>query len=112
MEVYTWLNPISTKAELTALIALAEEGTIEELFIAQSTDANIIEKNWPVGQILIFSFSASLEAEQHLNKVSTCVNLDTLDDKYFKEVDDVYVLKSVFYPESDDQEEQIIAQLR
>ena len=112
MEVYTWLNPISTKTELTALIALAEEGVIEELFIAQSTEANIINKNWPVGQILIFSFSASLEAEHHLNKVTTCVNLDTLDDECFEEVDDVYVLKSVFYPESDDQEEQIIAQLR
>lgn len=112
MDIYTWMNPISTRAEFLSLIAMVEEGTLEELFIAQCRDADVAGQNWKVGQIVVFSFSTSKEVEPKLQEVSNCINLDTLDESYFDEVDGVYVLKSVFYPQSDAQEEQIIAQLR
>jgi len=112
MDVYTWLNPISTRDEFIALIGLVEDGSLEELFIAQSSDAGVAGQDWKVGQILVFSFSASKDVEEKLQAVSNCINLDDVEENYFEEVEGVYILKSVFYPESDPQEEQIIAQLR
>ena len=111
MDVYTWLSAVSTKQELIEMIALVEDGSLEELFVAQCVDLGVAGKEWPVGQVLVFSFSASKDIESKLQSISTCINLDTLDESYFEQVDDVYILKSVFYPESDAQEEQIIALL-
>ena len=112
MDLYTWLSPISTREEFIALISLVEEGSLEELFIAQSLDAGVAGQKWKVGQILVFSFSASKDVEKRLQSISACINLDDVDERFFEEIDGVYILKSVFYPESDPQEEQIIAQLR
>ncbi len=112
MDVYTWLSPISTREEFIALIALVEEGDLQELFIAQSLDAGVAGEDWKVGQILVFSFSSTNEVHEKLQAISKCINLDDVDESYFDEVEGVFVLKSVFYPETDAQEEQIIAQLR
>jgi len=112
MDLYTWLSPISTREEFIALITLVEEGSLEELFIAQSLDAGVAGQEWKVGQILVFSFSRSKDVQEKLEAVSPCINMDDVDESFFEEVEGVYILKSVFYPESDAQEEQIIAQLR
>lgn len=111
MDVYTWLSPISTKNELMGLIQLVEAGDLEEFFIAQSLDAGVAGTSWVVGQILIFSFSASVEAQAKIEKICPCINMDEVDESYFDEQEGVFVLKSVYYPESDEQEEQIISQL-
>lgn len=111
MELYTWVSAITTRAQFSALIALTEEGVLEELFIAQSVDFGVAGEDWPVGKPLIFSFSASKNIEQRLQDISACVNLDDLDDSYFEEIEGIHTLKSVFYPESEPQEEQIIALL-
>lgn len=112
MEVDTWLSAINTKEELIALITLVEEGSLEELFVAQCVDRDVAGQDWPVGQVLVFSFSTSQDIEQKLQEISSCINLDTLDEKYFEIVEGDYMLKYVFYPESEPQEEQIIAHLR
>ncbi len=112
MEVDTWLSAVSTKEELMTLISMVEEGSLEELFVAQCLDTGVAGQKWPVGQVLVFSFSTLKEIEQKLQTVSECINLDTLDESYFDIVEGDYMLKSVFYPESESQEEQIIAHLR
>jgi len=111
MEVFTWVSAISTRAQFSALIALAEKGDLEELFIAQSVDFGVAGEDWPVGKPLIFSFSTLKEVEKKLQKISSCVSLDTLDEIHFDEIDGIHTLKYVFYPESEAQEEQIIALL-
>lgn len=111
MELFTWVSAISSKAQFAALIALTEKGVLEELFIAQSVDFGVAGEDWPVGKPLIFSFSASKDIEDQLKEISACVNLDSLDDNHFEELDGIHTLKSVFYPESEAQEEQIIALL-
>ncbi len=111
MELFTWLTPISTRAELIALIALVEEGVLEELFIAQSRDRGVAGEKWTVGQILVFSFSKREDVKERLQDISASLNLDDVDESCFEEQEGVYILKSVFYPESEAQEEQIIAQL-
>ena len=111
MEVYTWLSPISSKEQLMNLVSMVEEGGLEELFVAQCLDKGVAGQEWPVGQILVFSFSASKEIESKLQSVSSCINLDILDEEYFEVIDDVYMLKSVLFPDNEAQEEQIIAQL-
>ncbi len=111
MEVFTWLSPISTKNELMALIQLVEAGDLEEFFIAQSLDSGVAGSSWPVGQILIFSFSNGKAVKGKIEAICPCVDMDEVDEEYFDEQDGVFTLKSVFYPESDAQEEQIIAQL-
>ncbi len=112
MEVDTWLSAVNTKDQLIALITLVEEGSLEELFVAQCVDTGVAGQEWPVGQVLVFSFSTSNDIEQKLQAISSCINLDTLDEKYFDVVEGDYMLKHVFYPESEPQEEQIIAHLR
>lgn len=111
MEVYTWLSAISTKAELISLVSLVEEGTLEELFVAQCLDKDVAGQPWKVGQIIVFSFSASKEVESKLQAIASSINLDILGEEYFEVIDDVYMLKSVLFPEAEAQEEQIIAQL-
>ena len=111
MDVYTWLSSISTKAELIALISLVEDASLEELFVAQSLDQGVAGQKLPVGQVLVFSFSASKDIEKKLQEVSSCINLDTLDESYFEELEGVHILKAVLFPETEAQEEQIIAQL-
>jgi len=111
MELYTWLNAISTRDQFSSLVALVEEGVLEELFIAQSLDVGVAGTDWAVGKPLIFSFSNSQDVKQTLEEISACVNLDSIDESYFEVIEDTYILKSVFYPESEAQEEQIIALL-
>ncbi len=111
MELFTWVSAITSKAQFSDLIALTEKGALEELFIAQSVDFGVAGEEWPVGKPLIFSFSTSKDIEAQLNEISPCVNLDSLDDIHFEELDGIHTLKSVFYPESEAQEEQIIALL-
>ena len=111
MELYTWLSAVSTKAELISLVSLVEDGTLEELFVAQCLDNDVAGQGWKVGQIIVFSFSASKEVEPKLQALAPTINLDILDEEYFEVVDDVYMLKSVLFPETEAQEEQIIAQL-
>jgi hypothetical protein len=111
MELYSWLNAISTREEFSALVALVEEGVLEELFIAQSLDVGVAGTDWTVGKPLIFSFSNLQDVKQTLEDISACVNLDSVDESYFNVIEDTYILKSVFYPESEAQEEQIIALL-
>ena len=111
MELYTWLNPVSTKAELISLVSMVEEGALEELFVAQCLDRGVAGQEWAAGQIIVFSFSSSKEIEPRLQAVSVPINLDILPEEYFEVVDDVYMLKSVLFPETEAQEEQIIAQL-
>ncbi len=112
MEVDTWLSAINTKEELIALITMVEEGSLEELFVAQCEDRDVAGQTWPVGQVLVFSFSTTPDIQERLEAISSCINLDTLDEKYFKVVEGDHMLKYVFYPESEAQEEQIIAHLR
>jgi len=111
MEVDTYLSAISTKAELISLIALVEEEALEELFVAQSLDAGVAGQTWKAGQVLVFCFSSKEASAQKLHEISQCINLDTLDEAYFEVIDGAYVLKSVFFPETEGQEEQIIAHL-
>lgn len=111
MELYTWLNAISTREQFSSLVAMVEEGALEELFIAQSLDVGVAGTDWAVGKPLIFSFSRSQEVKESLEKISACVNLDNVDESYFEVIEDTYILKSVFYPDSEAQEEQIIALL-
>jgi hypothetical protein len=111
MEVYSWLSPISTKNELMALIKLVEEGEIEEFFIAQSLDKGVAGESWNAGQILIFSFSSGDDLQHKVEEICPCINMETIPLEFFDEIDGVFTLKWVFYPESDMQEEQIIAQL-
>jgi hypothetical protein len=111
MELYTWLNAISTREQFVALVSLVEEGVLEELFIAQSLDVGVAGTDWPVGKPLIFSFSHSYDVKQRLEEISACVNLDDVDENYFEVIEDTYIVKSVFYPDSEAQEEQIIALL-
>lgn len=111
MELYTWLNAISTREQFSSLVALVEEGVLEELFIAQSLDASVAGTDWAVGKPLIFSFSNSHDVKKVLDDISACVNLDSVDESHFEVIEDTYILKSVFYPESEAQEEQIIALL-
>jgi hypothetical protein len=111
MELFTWLNAISTRDQFSALVDLVEEGVLEELFIAQSLDVGVAGTDWAVGKPLIFSFSHSQDVKQTLEDISSCINLDNVDESYFEVIEGTYVLKSVFYPESEAQEEQIIALL-
>ncbi len=111
MEPFTWLSAVKSKEQLTTLIALTEEGVLEEIFIAQSVDAGVAGENWPVGQVLVFAFSASEAVEKRLQEIAPTISLDSLDDSHFEVNDGVYTLKYVFYPESEAQEEQIIALL-
>ncbi len=111
MELFTWLNAISTRDQFSTLVDLVEEGVLEELFIAQSLDVGVAGTDWAVGKPLIFSFSRSQDVRQRLEAISPCVNLDSVDERYFDVIDGTYILKSVFYPELEAQEEQIIALL-
>ncbi len=111
MEEKTWVSAIDTKAQLAELITLAEDGDLEELFIAQCVGVDVAGQNWRVGQILIFSFSNGSEVRERLDKIGTTLDLDALDDSYFEEIEGHMALKHVLYPQSEEQEEQIIAQL-
>lgn len=111
MELFTWISAISTKEQFSALISLVEEGSLEEMFIAKSSELGVAAQKWPVSQPLVFSFSASADVKEKLQKISSCIDLDTLNESYFEEIDGVHSLKSVFYPESELEEEKIISQL-
>lgn len=111
MELYTWLSAISTREQFSSLVEMVEEGVLEELFIAQSLDVGVAGTDWAVGKPLIFSFSKTQAVKEALEKISPCVNLDDVDESCFEVVEGTYIVKSVFYPDSQAQEEQIIALL-
>lgn len=111
MELYTFLTQISTKEELSELIALVEEGSLEELFIAKTEEEGVAGEEWGKDLALVFSFSTEKKLKERLEKVSPTLFLDDLDEIFFEEKDGEFTLKGVFYPESELQEEEIIKQL-
>lgn len=111
MELFAWLTPIRTAKEFSALMALVEEGTLEELFIAKTVQAGVAAEAWEAELPLIFSFSADEKCLEILNTIATTRFLDEIDDAYFEEIAGEFTLKGVFYPESQAQEDAIIKQL-
>jgi hypothetical protein len=111
MEDFTWVAAISTKQQLGELLSFVENGTVEELFIAQCLDSGVAGTSWKVGQIIVFIFTKGTTIKSELDSIAETWDLDKIEDKYFKEVDGTHALKDVLFPESEAQEEQIIAQL-
>lgn len=111
MQDYTWVAAISTKQELGELLSFVENKTIEELFIAQCLDSGVAGTSWKVGQIIVFIFTKGEAIKSKLDTIAETWDLDKIEDEYFKEVDGTHALKDVLFPESEAQEEQIVAQL-
>ncbi|MDF1879787.1 hypothetical protein JHD50_00470 [Sulfurimonas sp. MAG313] len=112
MQECTWVSAINTKNQLGVLLSLVESGALEELFIAQCLDSEVAGTSWKVGQIIVFAFSQGVGIKSELDAISETWDLDKIQDSYFEEIDGTHALKNVLFPESDAQEEQIIAQLR
>lgn len=111
MDVFTWLSSISTKAEFSALMSLVENGSLEEMFIAQTTQKSVAGKEFGNKKALVFSFSKDKSILGKLEEIATTFSLDDVEDDYFEEIDGEYTLKGVLYPASSDQEEKIINKL-
>lgn len=108
----TWVSAIETKNQLGTFLSLVEKGDLEELFIAQCLDAEVAGTSWKVGQIIIFAFSQGEGVKSELDNIAQTWDLDKIEDKYFEEIDGTHALKKVLFPQSQGEEEQIIAQLR
>jgi len=111
MQDFTWVAAISSKQQLGELLCFVEDGTVEELFIAQCLDSGVAGTSWKVGQIIVFIFTKGEAVKSKLDEIAETWDLDKIEDTYFKEVDGTHALKDVLFPESQAQEEQIIAQL-
>ena len=112
MQECTWVSGIETKNQLGVLLSLVEKGDLEELFIAQCLDAEVAGTSWKVGQIIVFAFSTGEGVKSQLDEIAETWDLDKIEDKYFEEIDGTHALKNVLFPQSEGEEEQIIAQLR
>ena len=112
MQEYTWVCAIDTKNQLGTFLSLVEKGDLQELFIAQCLDAEVAGTSWKVGQIIVFAFSQGEKIKSELDSIAQTWDLDKIEDKYFEEIDGAHALKNVLFPESEGEEEQIIAQLR
>jgi len=108
----TWVSAIETKNQLGVFLSLVEKGDLEELFIAQCLDAGVAGTSWKVGQIILFAFSQGESIKSELDVIAQTWNLDKIEDQYFEEIDGDHALKNVLFPQSEGEEEQIIAQLR
>jgi len=108
----TWVSAIDTKNQLGIFLSLVENGSLEELFIAQCLDAEVAGTSWKVGQIIVFAFSQGEAIKSELDNIAQTWDLDKIEDQYFEEIDGAHALKNVLFPSSEAQEEQIIAQLR
>ncbi len=111
MELFAWLTPIKSSEEFSALMALVEAGTLEELFIAKTKQEGVAGEAWGTELPLIFSFSADETCRESLEEIAPTHLLDEIDDIYFEEIEGEFTLKGVFYPESQAQEDAIIKQL-
>ena len=109
--IYSWCSFFSTKKEFAALIGLVEEGSLEELFVAEVKDSHIAGKDVANAKLISFSFSKDEKVLQKLEKVCLSFCLDDVADKYFEQNGDEFILKGVTYPESEEQEEIIINKL-
>ena len=109
--IYSWCSLFSTKNEFAALIDLVEEGSLEELFIAEVKEREIAGQEVANAKLVGFSFSKDEKVLQKLEKVCPSFCLDEVDDKYFEQNGDEFILKGVTYPESEEQEEIIINKL-
>lgn len=110
MEFFAWITPIRTAKEFSALMSLVEEGILEELFIAKTVQESVAAQAWEAGLPLVFSFSEH-DCKETLNFIAPTHFLDEIDDIYFEEIEGEFILKGVFYPESQVQEDAIIKQL-
>jgi len=107
-----WVSAIETKNQLGVFLSLVENSSLQELFIAQCLDAEVAGTSWKVGQIIVFAFSEGESIKSELDSIAETWDLDKIKDEYFEEIEGTHALKNVLFPESDAQEQQIIAQLR
>ena len=90
---------------------LVEDGSLEELFIAEVQDSEIAGKHVGKAKLISFSFSKDENVLVQLEKVCQSFSLDEIADSYFERNNDEFILKGVLYPESEKQEEMIINKL-
>jgi hypothetical protein len=109
--VYSWCSFFSTKGEFASLMDLVEEGSLEELFLAEVKENEIAGKSVGKAKAIAFAFSKDALVLQKLEKVCQSFSLDEVDDCYFEKNGDEFILKGVRYPESEVQEEILINKL-
>jgi hypothetical protein len=90
---------------------LVEDGSLEELFIAELKESEVAVENVGDAKLISFSFSKGQRALETLTQVCQSFSLDEVDDSYFERDGDEFILKGVNYPESEQQEEMIINKL-
>ncbi len=112
MQIRTWVIKVPSKNVLNTLIAMVHKRELEEIFVASVDKDGAISAKFKKGDIVAILASKVKTIEEKLKKIAPTYLMDNLDDEMFTVDDEGAELKDVTYPESEEEELEMVERLK
>ncbi|WP_345974863.1 hypothetical protein [Sulfurimonas sp. HSL3-7] len=111
MEFRSWAIKIANREVLDRLMEMVEKQEIEEMFLCQIDADDAVIKGSRKGEVIGILLIKGVKIRPRLESLGQSVLLDDLDDDMFDIDDEGAALRGVIYPESEEDELQMIERL-
>lgn len=111
MAISTWAIVVENKNVLNKLIEMVQKQELEEIFLCQIDKDGAVMQQLKKGNVIAVISTKGTTLNSTLTNLGSSVLLDDLADDMFEIDDDGASLKGVIYPESEEDELQMIQQL-
>ncbi|MDA3947441.1 MAG: hypothetical protein PF439_12250 [Helicobacteraceae bacterium] len=111
MSIRSWAIKVENKKVLNTLITMVEKQELEEIFLCEITEDNAVANGFKKGNKIAIVANKKEAVKGKLQALGQCVLLDDLEDEMFDIDEDGAALKGVRYPESEDDELEMLQSL-
>lgn len=111
MSIRSWAIKIESKNVLNTLITMVQQQELEEIFLCEVAEDGAVAEGFHKGDIIAIVANKKEKAISKLNSLGLCQLLDDLEDEMFDIDEEGAALKGVRYPESEDDELEMLNKL-
>jgi len=111
MSIRSWAIKIASKNVLNTLITMVQNQELEEIFLCEVMQDGAVAKGFVTGDIIGIVSNKKDKATAKLSSLGQNVLLDDLEDDMFDIDEEGAALKGVRYPESEDDELDMLNKL-
>ena len=111
MSIRSWAIKIESKNVLNTLITMVQQQELEEIFLCEIAEDNAVVEGFHKGDVIGIVANKKEKATAKLHSLGQCLLLDDLEDDMFDIDEEGAALKGVRYPESEDDELEMLNKL-
>lgn len=111
MSIRSWAIKIESKNVLNTLITMVQQQELEEIFLCEIAEDSAVGEGFNKGDVIGIVANKKEKATAKLHSLGQCLLLDDLEDDMFDIDEEGAALKGVRYPESEDDELEMLNKL-